>query len=1012
MCLGIRPALPIRIHSPPLQRALFVRICLLVAVLLWPALSRAQESAAVRAARAHFQEAPASEARQRADLADLHPLAVHTDTRTGLTFVTLVQRYGGVEVFGATAAAAVTPGGSVRAAAPHFEHDLARRAGPAEPALGPEAAATLAVEAVRRTVEAAPRSTDAVPTLTDDPVVDARRAAPPVLEATTPRLGYHSMPDGALRLAWATVVASTAGPSVLRSVRLDAATGEVVANDDLAVQDVWPAPSRLGDRALPEAGPPFRSAAARAETRLAGTYRVVESESPSHGSFVLVSDPADRVASPRGWHNDGQTTYTTTRGNNVSAYLDVDADNEPDLNSAPDGGGALAFDFPFDPSASPSQNAPAAVTNLFYWTNVTHDIAFHYGFDEAAGNFQRTNFSGAGRGNDALLAEALDGSDSNNANFATSAEGGAPRMQMFPWSGGRVLSVTAPQALAGTFSSAGASFGPQVGFEGRIVAAVGPNGETTGCSGAQVAADIEGRVALVERGGCLFVEKAATVEALGAVGLVVYNRPIDPSVPDDNGGEALVQMGGDDLGVQIPSVFVQRSTGLTLLGSSAPVDVALTRFADRDSGLDAGVVVHEYAHGISNRLVGGPSAVECLTNGFTGLDPSRNRPGEQMGEGWSDIYALLLTQREGDTGEQPRGIGTYLRFETPDGQGVRNVPYSTDFAVNDYTYQDVVEHASHNPTGPRGVSVPHGIGFVWATMLWDLTWDLIDAYGYSDDLADASGTAGNQIALNLVTTGLKLTPCTPGFVDGRDAILAADRALYGGEHVDLIWSAFARRGLGVQASQGSPSSHTDGRASFLAPGEVGLVALSAAEVEAAVAPGASQTLTVRLTSERPIPQTFTVDAEAVPSWITVEPASGTLPANGSVELRVTVRPSPLETGDLEAEVPVLVASDARLLLAVRAATDGGVVGTHALSVIGPNPAREAARFTLATAASQTVTFALYDRLGRLVRTEAAALEAEVRQPFSIDVGGLASGLYVLRVAGETFTETRTLTVVR
>ena len=33
------------------------------------------------------------------------------------------------------------------------------------------------------------------------------------------------------------------------------------------------------------------------------------------------------------------------------------------------------------------------------------------------------------------------------------------------------------------------------------------------------------------------------------------------------------------------------------------------------------------------------------------------------------------------------------------------------------------------------------------------------------------------MALQLVMTGLKLQPCSPGFVDGRDAILKADEQL-------------------------------------------------------------------------------------------------------------------------------------------------------------------------------------------------------------------------------------------
>ncbi|MEI2749518.1 MAG: M36 family metallopeptidase [Ferruginibacter sp.] len=52
---------------------------------------------------------------------------------------------------------------------------------------------------------------------------------------------------------------------------------------------------------------------------------------------------------------------------------------------------------------------------------------------------------------------------------------------------------------------------------------------------------------------------------------------------------------------------------------------------NRDGDLDNGIIVHEYGHGVSNRLTGGPANTSCLSNA------------EQGGEGWSDYLALMLT---------------------------------------------------------------------------------------------------------------------------------------------------------------------------------------------------------------------------------------------------------------------------------------------------------------------------------------------------------------------------------
>jgi subtilisin-like proprotein convertase family protein len=126
--------------------------------------------------------------------------------------------------------------------------------------------------------------------------------------------------------------------------------------------------------------------------------------------------------------------------------------------------------------------------------------------------------------------------------------------------------------------------------------------------------------------------------------------------------------------------------------------------------------------------------------------------------------------------------------------------------VNNFTYGDI-----------GGLAVPHGVGFVWATMLWDMTWALVDEHGFNPDIYDPWNTGGTNLANQLVVDGLLLQPCNPGFVDGRDGILAADQALTGGANQCIIWEAFAARGLGFSASQGSSTSTTDGTEAFDLP---------------------------------------------------------------------------------------------------------------------------------------------------------------------------------------------------
>ena len=120
---------------------------------------------------------------------------------------------------------------------------------------------------------------------------------------------------------------------------------------------------------------------------------------------------------------------------------------------------------------------------------------------------------------------------------------------------------------------------------------------------------------------------------------------------------------------RIPSTFVAAEHGLLFVDNVPELEGFVQLVAlNRDSDLDAGVIVHEYGHGVSNRLTGGPSAAGCLTGD------------EQMGEGWSDCYGLMMTMHEDDEGETGRGIGTYVQFEDIDGPGIRTYRYSTDLS--------------------------------------------------------------------------------------------------------------------------------------------------------------------------------------------------------------------------------------------------------------------------------------------------------------------------------------------
>ncbi|KAI1164004.1 extracellular elastinolytic metallo proteinase [Nemania serpens] len=203
----------------------------------------------------------------------------------------------------------------------------------------------------------------------------------------------------------------------------------------------------------------------------------------------------------------------------------------------------------------------------------------------------------------------------------------------------------------------------------------------------------------------------------------------------------------------------------------------------RDCAFEAGVIIHEYTHGVSNRLTGGPANTNCLSTTEAG----------GMGEGWGDFMATAIRLKQGDTRNTDYSLGAWVYNNKA---GIRNYLYSTKLSVNPYQY-----------TTANTYNEVHDIGEIWATMLYEVMWNLIDKHGLSTaqkpTFSNGIPTDGKFLTMKLVIDGMALQPCSPNFIQARDAILDADKALTGGSNQCEIWTAFAKRGLGQGAAFGS-----------------------------------------------------------------------------------------------------------------------------------------------------------------------------------------------------------------
>ena len=763
------------------------------------------------------------------DISDLSIQNEYFGKGTKITSCYVAQRHQGIDVFNGQSTIAIKNGNVIKVGS-NFQANMAQRVNTSTPSLSVMDALNKAYTALGYATAnfSIIESTDGKKfTISDGTHED------PILG----RLAYLPASDSKLKLAWGYQFYAPDGKHYW-DIKIDAVSGVVLDKKDLTINCTFggshashahkeskvDAKSKFNFQEALFAAPKLSSSIMEAP----GTYRVIpfNFESPNHSAFQLVTPFDNTTASPRGWHNANSLTGTTaglifqyTRGNNVWAQEDANGDNGTGIR--PDGGSSLLFDFPYVNGVSQTQQptayTPASTTNLFYMTNIMHDIWYNYGFDEANGNFQQNNYGRGGVASgtgDVVQADSQDGYSQttptlNNANFTPTNDGARPRIQMFMWTFGApptdYIQINSPASIAGPMSAT-----TNV-FEGtdRIPVPAAPNGITSdlvlyqndplvpgnnpnsACNPATNAFDISGKIALIRRGGCFFSNKVKNAQDAGATAVIVTD-----SIPNNDVQLSMSSTGL--LGITIPAIFISKEKGDILIGELAngPVNVKIevpnNLYLYADGSFDNVIVGHEYGHGISNRLVGG------------GLAGAMNNY-EQMGEGWSDFFGLINQIKATDTGNDRKEVGTYAINQPTTGFGFRDFGYSTNMDVDPRTFAD---SNIAIPADPADTAYRYKIGEFWTSCLWDLTWKYIEKYGFDPDLYN--GTGGNNKVMQLVIDALKLeTAGQTNIVAGRNNLFAADQATTGGADYCMIMQVFARRGVGLNASSGSSDDCND-----------------------------------------------------------------------------------------------------------------------------------------------------------------------------------------------------------
>jgi len=194
----------------------------------------------------------------------------------------------------------------------------------------------------------------------------------------------------------------------------------------------------------------------------------------------------------------------------------------------------------------------------------------------------------------------------------------------------------------------------------------------------------------------------------------------------------------------------------------------------KPSALDADVVLHEFTHCVSQRLVGGKQKKGAL------LEPQSLA----LGEAWSDYFAITIQNFY----RQNAARFTFAAYASQNTGGVRP---TGDHPVS---YDQLDPANSHfGMLGTPPFDEQHAAGSVFAAALIRMQ------EGLRAELGDAEGHAAGW---RLIIASMKALAANPTFIDARNAILQAVPKLMPVHAPALdaaIRDAFARFGLGRNA---------------------------------------------------------------------------------------------------------------------------------------------------------------------------------------------------------------------
>jgi hypothetical protein len=393
-----------------------------------------------------------------------------------------------------------------------------------------------------------------------------------------------------------------------------------------------------------------------------------------------------------------------------------------------------------------------------------------------------------------VVASAGNRRDTNYITAAPASAGRAISVAASAHSGSHLLGiqVNSPASIAGQYQAATAEFGPPLtaaGITGEVVAAMPANG----CTALTNPAAVNGKIALVDEGGCSWVTQVRNAQAAGAVAVIVVSTV--------TGWPRLLYNDGTGSDITIPAVKLSQSDGASIkanlpspgvnvtLSSSTVIPLAdtLTDFTSRgpragDSALKPDIAAPGFQ--ITGALVGTGTGAQSSFQGTSFASPfvaGGMALLRQMHPNWSveELKALVMNTATFDLFSNPNF--TPPRY-APARVGAGRVALQNAVAANVIAY---------NADDPGFVSVSFGAVEVVGTaaltknirlvnkgaaaVTYNLSYDgITDVPGVSYSFP--GGTSVNVPAGGITTFQIRLEATAAQMKHTRDASLSATDA--------------------------------------------------------------------------------------------------------------------------------------------------------------------------------------------------------------------------------------------